>query len=223
MLDPSGVILPGAHSQRQTTREAVTDRDGRFLFDDVKPATGYALKAELAGFITDEARDLVVGNRQTVTVELSMDIGCVGDLVVPLSGLDLLLSAKGLAHVRMTGDTVDRRDGCGPKRTAVVLGITLFSPIGPRSGDRILLMDAGRFEPGKEYFLSLSKPYNRKEPHFAALLAREVVAGRIRGPNTDNLGIRAGMTLEQAVQHLVETRESASRHRPYDRCSSVGR
>ena len=135
VLDPSGAVLPGVTvtltASDRTTREAVTDRDGRFLFDDVKPATGYTLKAELGGFIPDEAHDLVVRDRQTVTVDLAMDIGCVGDLVVPLSDLDLLLRAKGLAHVRMTGDTVDRRDGCGPKRTAVVLGMTLFSPIGP--------------------------------------------------------------------------------------------
>jgi hypothetical protein len=219
VVDLAGAILPGVTvkltRRSVVTRQELTGSDGRFVFDDINPDPAYTLSIELPGFVPDSQEGIAVTEGQTSTVDFAMEIGCVNDLVVTSPYFDRLLTAMSVLHVRTTSDVVERRDNCGPKRVAVVLSVALFLPPGPPAGERILvLQSSGHFEAGKEYLVFVTGPYGRKQPFFRAFLASEIVAGRVRGSSVDDLGVRDGMAVGQAIQHLRDEhkiREKASR------------
>ena len=229
VVDLSDAVLPGVRvtltAPRQPEREALTGYDGRFVFEDVQPYRGYTVSIELPGFISDTKESVVVTAGATSTADFTMELGCVPpDLVV--TGLDAYQRLSGslaVAHVRTTDAVVTRNDRCGPRRIATILEIASLSPVpvigsswptAPSKGETInLIGESGRFQAQKEYLVVLPLPTGRKYPFFGAAWVREIVDGRMRGPADDELGLHAGMTLEEASRRLREVGEKANRER----------
>jgi len=83
--DPSGAIIPGAavvlkNDQTGVSINRETNSEGRYLFDYVDPGT-YTLTVELAGFKTAIQKNIIVGQRGDVTVDMKLEIGNLNETV----------------------------------------------------------------------------------------------------------------------------------------------
>jgi hypothetical protein len=83
--DPSGAIIPGAavvlkNDQTGVSINRETNSEGRYLFDYVDPGT-YTLTIELAGFKTAIQKNIIVGQRGDVTVDMKLEIGNLNETV----------------------------------------------------------------------------------------------------------------------------------------------
>ncbi|MGE5124904.1 MAG: carboxypeptidase regulatory-like domain-containing protein, partial [Betaproteobacteria bacterium] len=85
VTDTSGAIVPGAsvvltNDGTQVAVTRVTNRDGRYLFDYVDPAS-YTIKVELAGFKTTIQQNVRVQQRADVTVDVKLPVGGIEETV----------------------------------------------------------------------------------------------------------------------------------------------
>jgi hypothetical protein len=218
VVDASGAVLPGVTvtltSGDKAPRQVETDREGRFRFESVPTDPAYTIRATLAGFIPDTLEKIFVTNGQTQTINLELEVGCVDPVTVWLPDSDLLRTADGVAYLRVTREEpVEMPGNCGVARTAVVLDATPFSSAGAKKGDRIKLMGGSRFLPDREYVVMLNLFPRRKHAEFGFGVpwARDVVAGRVRGPDAHDVGIRDGVQVTEALTTLREQRDRHSR------------
>lgn len=80
VVDPGGLPIPGVAVTAQapdavTTREAVTDTEGRAVLVGLAPSSNYEVRAELAGFTPSLNEDVLVRSGQTATVRVSLAVG----------------------------------------------------------------------------------------------------------------------------------------------------
>ena len=85
VTDQSQAALPGATVTLTNTATGVavtrpTNAEGRYIFDFVDPGT-YVIVAELDGFRRVEQRNVTVGQRADLTVNLSLSVGTVNETV----------------------------------------------------------------------------------------------------------------------------------------------
>ncbi len=83
ITDPQGGVLPGVTvtlTGARGVQTTVSEASGDFRFVGLQPDT-YGLKAELAGFLTQQVDAVVVGLAKTVTVDLSLKLGGVTENV----------------------------------------------------------------------------------------------------------------------------------------------
>jgi len=129
-LDRSGAVLPGVTVTLvgSTTRTAVTDADGRYLFTDL-PIGPYTVTAALPGFQT-ATRTLSAPAPGSFAVDVVLYLGCVSiiDRFVPSGLATSIAAADAVLHVRVTdaGRAVRLTDGdCidGQEHRATVLAV----------------------------------------------------------------------------------------------------
>ena len=83
--DQGGGVVPGAAVVLKNDQTGVaisrdTNSEGRYLFDYVDPGT-YTLTIELSGFKTAVQKNVVVGQRGDVTVDMKLEIGNLSETV----------------------------------------------------------------------------------------------------------------------------------------------
>src|SRR5271170_2529347 len=83
--DPQSLVLPGAtvilnNTGENTTRSAITDDNGNFLFENLKPGT-YALTATKTGFSGSPMTTIELAARQSARVDLTVSLASVQESV----------------------------------------------------------------------------------------------------------------------------------------------
>jgi len=99
ITDPSHAVVSGAKvtlidEARQVTRVAVSDGAGIYLFSRVDPAS-YQVLVESAGFKRFERGGIVVGTQQSVTVDVSLEVGDTSQTVEVSASTPLLDTTNG--------------------------------------------------------------------------------------------------------------------------------
>jgi len=99
VTDPSHAIVSGAKvtlidEARRVSRVAASDGAGLYTFTQVDPAS-YQVVVEFAGFKRFERGGIVVGTQQSVTVDVSLEIGDTSQTVAVSSGTPLLDTTNG--------------------------------------------------------------------------------------------------------------------------------
>jgi hypothetical protein len=85
VTDPSGASVPGAKvalvdQEKGYAFNAVTDANGRYLFRSIPPGT-YRLRVEAASFQTQTQDGIKLDVSQNVSVDFSLKVGAVTDVV----------------------------------------------------------------------------------------------------------------------------------------------
>lgn len=99
ITDPSHAVISGAKvtlidEAKQVTRVAVSDGAGIYLFSRVDPAS-YQVLVESAGFKRFERGGIVVGTQQSVTVDVSLEVGDTSQTVEVSGSTPLLDTTNG--------------------------------------------------------------------------------------------------------------------------------
>jgi hypothetical protein len=99
ITDPSHAVVSGAKvtlidEARQVTRVAVSDGAGIYIFSRVDPAS-YQVLVESAGFKRFERGGIVVGTQQSVTVDVSLEVGDTSQTVEVSASTPLLDTTNG--------------------------------------------------------------------------------------------------------------------------------
>lgn len=90
VTDASGAVVPGAkvllrHVERGSEQHAVTNASGNYVFPDVVPGV-YELQVTLEGFETYQVRSLRVEVGQRATVDVTLRVGQVSNVVTVEAG-----------------------------------------------------------------------------------------------------------------------------------------
>ena len=99
VTDPSHAVVPGAKvtlidEARNVTRVAVSDGAGLYTFSQVDPAI-YRVVVESAGFKRFERGGINVGTQQSVTVDVSLEVGDTSQTVQVTTASPLLDTTNG--------------------------------------------------------------------------------------------------------------------------------
>ena len=99
ITDPSQAVISGAKvtlidEARHVTRAAVSDGAGIYIFSRVDPAS-YKVSVEGAGFKRFERGGIEVGTQQSVTVDVSLEVGDISQTVEVSAGTPLLDTTNG--------------------------------------------------------------------------------------------------------------------------------
>jgi hypothetical protein len=220
VFDGSGAVVPGTQvtliANDGETRKTLANREGRFVFEDVAPGAGYRLRAELVGFLPDEAGDIVLAAGVARNVDLHLEIGCLERETVPPQDFDAFLLADAAVHARVTEADVEQVDDhCGMRRELLVLHAASLLEQAPSAGQRVVLIGGDRLDVGKEYLLLLNHWQTRKYLRVYAPYRRDVKNGHVRGKATSELGIRNGMPVTQTLENLHALYSKSTRYRDY--------
>jgi hypothetical protein len=110
VTDPSGSVLIGAKvtlidEARKLTQEAVSDSAGQYAFTRVDPST-YEIVVETAGFKRLSREGIVVGTQQSVTVDVTLSVGDVAQIVQVTSATPLLDTTSGSTSTTLEGEKI---------------------------------------------------------------------------------------------------------------------
>ena len=105
--DASGASIRGAsvgvvNKSTGLARQAITDGAGRFNFPDL-PAGVYGLKASQQGFKTFERTEVTVNINSVVRVDVSLEIGSMGDTITVSAEPPKLQTETAEVHVNLMG------------------------------------------------------------------------------------------------------------------------
>ena len=105
--DASGASVPGAavvvtNKSTSLTRQTVTDEAGRFNFGDL-PAGIYSFKASRQGFKTFEQTPVTVNINSVTRVDVTLEIGSIGDTVTVNAEPPMLQTETAEVHQNLTG------------------------------------------------------------------------------------------------------------------------
>jgi hypothetical protein len=97
--DSSGAVLPGVtvtitNTNTKDTRSAATNDRGGFTFPSLFPGT-YELKAELQGFKTYNATNIVLHSNDTRGVDVQLEVGAVTEVVSVSSPVEIMQTETG--------------------------------------------------------------------------------------------------------------------------------
>jgi hypothetical protein len=97
--DTSGGVLPGVtvtitNSNTKETRSAVTGDRGGFFFPSLFSGT-YELKAELQGFKTYEAKNIVLSPNDTRGLDMQLEVGAVTEVISVSSPVEIMQTETG--------------------------------------------------------------------------------------------------------------------------------
>jgi hypothetical protein len=104
--DASGASIPGAavvvvNKNTGLTRQGVTDGTGRFNLADL-PAGVYSLKASVQGFKTFEQTEVTVSINNVSRIDVTLEIGSIGDTVTVNAEPAMLQTDTSEVHVNLT-------------------------------------------------------------------------------------------------------------------------
>lgn len=110
VVDPDGAIIEGAgvkitNASTGTTREAVSDSDGRFRIDAVDPGD-YKAEVSQTGFKTATRENLIVVASQTTTLSFQLEVGMRSEVISVTSGNDVILQTQDGARI----NTLSKRE-----------------------------------------------------------------------------------------------------------------
>ena len=99
VTDPSHAVVSGAKvtlidETKSVSRLAVSDSAGQFIFSQVDPA-GYRVVVENPGFKRFERGGILVGTQQSVTVDVSLELGDTSQTIEVSAGTPLLDTTNG--------------------------------------------------------------------------------------------------------------------------------
>jgi hypothetical protein len=105
--DASGAVVVGAkvtitETATATSNSTTTDNRGFYTFNELHPST-YSVKAEMAGFRTEEKQNLVLGVSQSTTVDFDLDVSSVGTSVTVLEAAPTLDTGSAEVGTTVTG------------------------------------------------------------------------------------------------------------------------
>src|SRR5258705_11258467 len=109
--DQSGAVLPGVTVTltEETTglvRTVITNEAGRWVLPALQPGR-YAVKAELAGFQTQNRTGVVVNAGQAVTLNLALPVGALSDHVTVPGEAPLVEVTQTQVGTNITGQNID--------------------------------------------------------------------------------------------------------------------
>jgi TonB-dependent receptor len=99
VTDAQGGALPGAvvvalHLPTGTTFEATTGSDGRFSISGVRTGGPYRITVNMAGFASQERRDLIVNTGETLRADFELQLAGVSEMVSVIAGTALARDEK---------------------------------------------------------------------------------------------------------------------------------
>jgi len=111
--DAQGGALPGAvvvalHLPTGTTFEATTGSDGRFSISGVRTGGPYRITVNMAGFASQERRDLIVNTGETLRADFELQLAGVSEMVSVIAGTALARDEKRSAPTIMDVVSADR-------------------------------------------------------------------------------------------------------------------
>jgi len=111
VMDPTQAAVPGAKITITDTAtgvvtETTTDSVGRYIFNEVKPAT-YTVRATATGFKTYIRENVVLVVGQQSDVDITLDIGASRQTVKVTAAAPLLNSVSGALGTTLTSDMIN--------------------------------------------------------------------------------------------------------------------
>jgi len=105
--DASGAVIVGAkvtitETATSTSTSTTTDSRGFYTFNALHPST-YSVKAEMAGFRTQEKTNLVLGVSQSTNVDFDLEVSSVGTSVTVLEAAPTLDTGSAEVGTTITG------------------------------------------------------------------------------------------------------------------------
>ena len=210
ITDIQAAALPGVRvtiSSGDQRREAITDRDGRFVVGMLKPGT-YRVAADLAGFVPESGTITLSPATRRAHIAWSLEIGCLEpDLRVILNARDAAPMAAAIVHVRVASDNgpllwSGRPDCAGSVVQSYTVEVLNAVARRGRTDDRratlqmALELHESRLKPGGEYLALLWPGWRAGDG-----LVFPIEAGRISSRAGDVL---SGMRVEEAMDALGE-------------------
>jgi hypothetical protein len=109
--DPSGGVLPGVtvtitNSSTKETRNAVTGDRGGFVFPSLFSGT-YEIKAELQGFKTYEAKNIVLSPNDTRGFDVQLEVGSITEVVSVSSPVEIMQTETGAREGVIKADQIE--------------------------------------------------------------------------------------------------------------------
>lgn len=219
-------VLPGvtveilANGESQTT---VTDEKGHYAFEKIGSAT-YVLTASLPGFRNQQREGIAVAPDTTVTVDLTLKLGCLAEVhVIPDTSLNQLLTSDVVVYLRVTEHGLDRfvesRDWCytANEASATILDLVHASRAQWRRGVSIPLHAMRtKLHLGEEYLAFMKFDESLGRFVFDDIRSASVTNGQVEWNADLDLGFRDGATIGTALERLRETYQRYSRYRQYD-------
>jgi hypothetical protein len=209
-MDTSGAVLPGVTVTLTgaSSRNAVTDADGRYVFTDLTPGY-YMLTGTLAGFGT-ATRTVVAAAPGSFAMDLVLRLPCIfPDLLIEEGLPHTLASSNAVLYVRIedAGRLVSVGDGgeCvkGYEHRATVLDVVKAPRL---TSDVIRLVHARNmgYRTGDEYILFLRRHSSGALVDFG-LYAFPVINGRVRWTRDDLPGVIDGSAVRDVLEGLRRT------------------
>lgn len=226
IVDTTSSVLPGvtvaiiANGESQTT---VTDEMGHYAFEKIDSAT-YVLTASLSGFRNQQREGIAVAPDTTVTVDMTLKVGCLAEILfVADTSLNQLLKSDLVVHLRVTEHGLDRmvesRDWCytANEASATILDVVHASRSQWQRGVSIPLHAMrAQLHLGDEYLA-----FMKFDESLGRFLLDDIRSAPVRNSQVEwsddvDLGFRDGATIGAAVQQLRDIYKRYSRYRQYD-------
>jgi hypothetical protein len=131
-VDQSGAVLPGVTVTltEETTglvRTVITNEAGRWVVPALQPGR-YAVKAELAGFQSQNRTGVVVNVGQAVTLNLSLPVGALSDQVTVTGEAPLVEVTQTQVGTNITGQNIDALPTAGRQQYALLQLVPGLTP-----------------------------------------------------------------------------------------------
>ena len=222
--DPGGVAgtvneveggpLPGVRvtiDGLKTHREATTDSDGRFVFQNLS-AGGYTLKTDLADYV-GEVKAITVSSGSTLNTEFVVHPACLEEGSYVDGGLRWgLQAAQAILYVRFVAVSdpdrwiVNNQCIVGIDHTATVLSILNMGPGSSSITKTVHIVRDGRvaWNTSEEYiaFVRWESEFGRYRPIAGPLFMIPVRDGKVVWERTDAPNIRNGDPVSTAMAGL---------------------
>ena len=209
ITDKAGAALPGARvtiSSDETSKEAITDIDGRFVVRSFTPTTHHVIAA-LPGFVSASGVIRLSPTNSRAYVAWHLELGCLDENIrVILSARQAAPVVDAIVHIRVTSANGPVLMSVRPECVGSVLQQYSAQVLDGAPGGRpttapagnlevFLLPSEGRLEAGREY-LALLWADGRAADH----LVLPIVSGRVASPAAGEL---VGMPVREALSTLI--------------------
>lgn len=208
----AGVTVELIPTGGSTYRTAVTDVNGRYVFEDVRNGTTHWLMFTLPGFQTEKREGIAVRPGETATIDVTLKVSCL--VLVDFVHEPILysfLASDVVLYLRITEGaaeqkTRDQRYCDGKRAPAVILDVVHASRPEWRPNTVIQLDSVNvQLRPGDEYLVFMDYSESLQRFLFDGRMFTPVRNGRVEWGNDGLFGVRDGMPIQTALQQLRET------------------
>jgi hypothetical protein len=131
-VDQSGALLPGVtvtltEESTGLVRTVVTNEAGRWVLPALQPGR-YTVKAELAGFQTQNRAGLVVNVGQALTINFTLPVGTLSDQVTVTADAPLVEVTKSEVGTNITAQNIDSLPTAGRQQYALLQLVPGMTP-----------------------------------------------------------------------------------------------